>query len=259
LHHRYGVLKFDLAAGELTDALVELMFSRILERLVPIYPAISRHRVMGLRTAVSWLPRDTDSTYFHDHASEDHQGLFSILPHPEVESRLAAEYATDRICAFLRHRDICRTQLELISGCSSDSFSETAKLPEHFDSLQIDSLMLARLVHRFGHHANTILESMARNPQLRQVVCDCEQVTAAEVEFCRTHEWAHTLSALILRTGGGRGNCDGARCLPWFAMATGRARSLPRITRPLVRWHQMPGREYADNLIGFGEPGEPHA
>jgi glycerol-3-phosphate dehydrogenase len=252
LHHRYGVLKFDLAGGELTDALIELMFNRMLEKLTPIYPAIHRHRLLAIRTAVSWQPQRTDLAFFCDHSKEDHQGLFSVLPHPELEARLVAEKITDRICSFLRHRDLCRTHLELLSGCSSDSFAETTRPSTH----TTDPVMLARLVHRYGHHANTILDSIARDPALGNVVCDCEQVTAAELKFCRENEWANTLSALILRTGGGRGNCDGARCLPWFAMSTGKLSMLSVPHRPLVRFSQLPAREYVESLFGFSSPGE---
>jgi glycerol-3-phosphate dehydrogenase len=69
-----------------------------------------------------------------------------------------------------------------------------------------------KLLYRHGYDGLEILEDATKQPELARTLCDCEQVLAAEVDFCVRREWAKTLPAVARRTGLGTGTCAGCRC-----------------------------------------------
>lgn len=264
-HQVFGVQKFDLPNARIDAALLDTMYGRITEKLADVYPTLSRHRLLDLRAAVCWQPIEppaqkssqSNGERFHDHAPERFHGLYSLLPHAEIEARLVAEKLTDRVCGFLRHRETSRTHLELLPGCTADDSSEFMP-PADASSATADSMTFKGIVNRHGHHAAAIHELTRQHPELATVVCECEQITAAELRFCKDREWGTTTAALQTRTGAGRGNCDGARCSAWLEMMTG---TPPLKRHGPIRANQLAGREYAAFMQGFskGTNSEPTA
>jgi glycerol-3-phosphate dehydrogenase len=250
LHHALGPLQFDLPSADIPANLPQMAFEKALEILTPFYPAIAQHRILNHRSAVCWQPQASSENSYFDHGTEKVEGLISVLAHPILESRLVAEQVTNRITAFLRHKEVCRTHLEMLSG----SVSELAPSEISQDSQSWDTLSLTRLIRRYGHHAYGIVDLVQKHPELGAIVCECEQITAAEILHSHHNEWATTSAAVSLRTGLGRGNCDGGRCLPWARMLIGDKSTAPSAPFRPMHASQLAAREYAEMLAGFGEP-----
>ena len=51
-----------------------------------------------------------------------------------------------------------------------------------------------------------------KNPELSRTLCECEQVIAAEIEYCVREEWASSLADIRRRTRLAWGPCQSCRC-----------------------------------------------
>ena len=72
-----------------------------------------------------------------------------------------------------------------------------------------------KLVNRLGAHADRVLEAIERHPELAEIVCECELVTRAEIEFVLSREYplrARTIADIGRRTRLGFGPCQGTFC-----------------------------------------------
>jgi glycerol-3-phosphate dehydrogenase len=85
----------------------------------------------------------------------------------------------------------------------------------------LDPITVYRLMYRHGYRATEILENARKDPALAQTLCECEQIIAAEVEYCVREEWAKNLSDLRRRTRMGRGPCQSCRCVNQTALFMG--------------------------------------
>ena len=179
------------------------------------FPRLSDYRVMrafvGIRpTLHGWGMNESSLSREHevyDHSKEGADGLFTMIGGKLAAYRLMAEEMTDILCRKLGRKEICRTHLESLPGCTS----ETPWLDESKRS-GIDPLTVRRLMFRHGHYATEIIDNAIANPELRRTLCECDQVLASEVEFCIRNEWADSLSAIRRRTRLGMGPCQSCRC-----------------------------------------------
>lgn len=179
------------------------------------FPRLYDYRVMrawvGIRPTLHQWGVD-ESSLSRDHAIYDHakdgaDGLFTMIGGKLAAYRMMAEEMTDIICRRLKRREPCRTHLEILPGCTSE-------LPwlDEARRTGFDPLTVKRLMYRHGHHALGILENARKNPELAQTLCECDQVIAAEVEYCVREEWAKSLADIRRRTRLGMGPCQGCRC-----------------------------------------------
>lgn len=179
------------------------------------FPALPKYRVMrafvGIRPTLHTWGVD-ESSLSRDHKIYDHSvdgvdGLYSMIGGKLAAYRMMAEELTDILCRKLRKHERCRTHLETLPGC-------TTELPWREESKRtgLDPITIKRLMYRHGFQAFEILNNACRNPELSKTLCECDQVLAAEVEYCIREEWAQNLSDIRRRTRLGMGPCQSARC-----------------------------------------------
>ncbi|MCB0416494.1 MAG: FAD-dependent oxidoreductase [Bdellovibrionaceae bacterium] len=189
------------------------------------FPDLHEYRIMrafvGIRpTVYGWgmsessLSRDHE---IYDHKNDGADGLYSMIGGKLAAYRLMAEEMTDKICKRLARKESCRTHLESLPGC-------TTEMPwiEEARRTGVDPLTVRRLFFRHGSEAHKILEAARKDPELRQTLCECDQVLAAEVEYCVREEWAKNLGDVRRRTRLGMGPCQSCRCANQTALFMGR-------------------------------------
>lgn len=179
-------------------------------------PDLARHRAIrafaGVRPRIS--PRTSDATaVLIDHEKQGAAGYFTYYGGTLAAYRHGAETVTNAIARKVRTKERCRTHLEALPGCS-------AEIPWEDEARRtgLSPRAVRKLLYRHGYDGLEILEDATRDPALARTLCECEQVLAAEVDFCVRREWARTLPAVARRTGLGMGTCAGCRC----ALATAR-------------------------------------
>ena len=157
------------------------------------FPTIKSYRIThafaGIRpTLHRWGVKESALSRNHmiyDHAADGADGLYSMIGGQLANYRLMAQEMTDLLCRRLNRRETCQTHLETLPGCTSDMpWREEAR------RTGIDPITVRRLMFRHGYNAMKILDNAVKNPELSQTLCECEQVIAAEVEYCIREEWA---------------------------------------------------------------------
>jgi glycerol-3-phosphate dehydrogenase len=179
------------------------------------FPALPEYRVMrafvGIRPTIhSWGVNESSLSRDHeiyDHGREGADGLYTMIGGKLAAYRMMAEEVTDLLCARLKRREKCRTHLESLPGCTNE-------MPWREEALRtgIDPLAVKRLMVRHGYKALEILDMAQKETELAQTLCECDQVIAAEVEYCVREEWAKNLSDIRRRTRLGMGPCQSCRC-----------------------------------------------
>ncbi len=237
----------------------------ILEATRPYFPSIENHRFVGVHAGIHCRVSNIQNPEGRQHAVLDHsvdgaEGLYTIIGGGLTRARRLAEQVTNSICKRLRQKERCRTHLESLPGCTSE-------IPWLEESRRTgrDPLLVSRLIRRYGHKAESILNAASKQGELGQTICECEQVLAAEIEYVVRKEWVTSLADLRRRTRLGEGSCRGCRCLHtaaaflgsllnWSAderqaqIQSSSAEFLPEIT-----WgHQLKQQEYAESLSQFG-------
>lgn len=133
-----------------------------------------------------------------DHETRDGvPGLITITGGKLTTSRLMAEKACDLVCRKLGVTAACRTALLPLPG-SEKSKSEDA-VP--YDRLAATS--------RHGGEA----ARMDFKGEGAELVCECEQVTRAEIAYCVKEYGVRDLQDLRRHTRLGMGTCQGSHCI----------------------------------------------
>lgn len=194
-------------------------------------PRLTDYRVMrswvGIRpTLHSWGVDESSLSRDHaiyDHAKDGTDGLYTMIGGKLAAYRMMAEEMTDVLCRKLKRREPCRTHLESLPGCTNE-------MPwlEESRRTGMDPLTVKRLMYRHGYNALEILENARKNPELAQTLCECEQVIAAEVDYCVREEWAKNLSDVRRRTRLGMGPCQSCRCAANAALFMGSLLKWPK-------------------------------
>ena len=143
---------------------------------------------------------------FHisDHSEEGIDGLFSIFGGKFTTYRLMAEKLCDLVCEKLGVHAECRTAIEpLIADPSPAMMEKAAKyFPVHSVPL---------VANRLGDAFPIVVEkasAMKSNPLL----CECEMVTRAEIEYVASDPSSQSMTDVRLRTRLGMGTCQGTYC-----------------------------------------------
>jgi glycerol-3-phosphate dehydrogenase len=252
-------------SGKPEEAKVEAEdVSEMLRVVRQYFPSIESHRVSRAVTGIHCRVVDPRHPAGHaqamfDHAEDGVEGLYSLVGGGLTRARRLAEQVTNLICKRLRQKERCRTHLESLPGCTSEiPWLEEAR------RTQRDPLLVARLIRRYGHKAEGILDAATRNMELAHTLCECEQVLAAEVEYVVRKEWVTSLGDLKRRTLLGEGSCKGCRCvrgagyflgslLGWNAEQTEKQIAAHASCFPSeLTWSdQLKEKEYAAALEGF--------
>ncbi|NMC30905.1 MAG: anaerobic glycerol-3-phosphate dehydrogenase subunit A [Veillonellaceae bacterium] len=140
-----------------------------------------------------------------DHSRNGLAGFVSIVGGKLTTYRLMAEKLTDLVCDKLSVQAACRTAEEPIIEDPAAALIQTAK--QYFPSCGVD-LAASRLGPKFTE----TVELIRQNPAKKQLVCECELVTLAEVETVAADPAIHTVSDIRRRTRMGMGTCQGSYC-----------------------------------------------
>lgn len=176
-------------------------------------PAIATTRILraycGVRPLVA---SDDDPTgrnvsrgiVLLDHAQRDGlEGFITITGGKLMTYRLMAEMATDAVCRKLNHNVPCTTASVALPG----SRETTEKTLNRMISLPAP--LRGSAVYRHGDRTPNWLGDSRLH---RSLVCECEAVTAGEVEYAIENLGVKNLLDLRRRTRVGMGTCQGELC-----------------------------------------------
>lgn len=141
-----------------------------------------------------------------DHNLAGLKGFASIVGGKFTTYRLMAEKMSDLVCNYLGVRTACRTAVEPIVDDPKPELLATAK--RYFPSYSVDSA-----ASRLGSEKlETVIRRIQADPVKGQLICECENVTVAEVEEAAEDTTSHTLGDIRRKTRMGMGTCQGAFC-----------------------------------------------
>ncbi|MEX3020032.1 anaerobic glycerol-3-phosphate dehydrogenase subunit A [Kluyvera sp. STS39-E] len=139
-----------------------------------------------------------------DHAERDGlEGFITITGGKLMTYRLMAEWATDAVCRKLNHTRPCTTAETPLPG----SQEPTEKTLQRMISLPAP--LRGSAVYRHGDRTPSWLGNSRLH---RSVVCECEAVTAGEVQYAVENLEVNSLLDLRRRTRVGMGTCQGELC-----------------------------------------------
>ncbi|MCX7958451.1 MAG: FAD-dependent oxidoreductase, partial [Deltaproteobacteria bacterium] len=191
---------------------VEYLYEAI-KRVIPDIRKFRAVRTMtGVRpTIYEYNKYEDDLTRDHkiiDHKETDNiDGLVSMIGGKLAAYRLMSEECVDLIERKLQKKNECRTMSEPLPG-----EIESYDLQEFSAICKADKDIISKLIFRYGCQAREILNRIKENPLLGEIVCHCEGVVRAEIEYAIEKEWATDLMHLRRRTRLGTGPCQGMRC-----------------------------------------------
>ena len=186
--------------------------TRLLDIGEPLFPDLRSYRI--LRAFAGTRPLYTPnsaagraaSRNFHivDHMDEGLRGMASIFGGKLTTYRLMAERMSDLVCRRLGVTTPCRTAEEAIIPDPAPEVLERAarSFPVHGIRLVAD---------RLGDAFGDMVKNAAREAD-NGMLCECEMVTAAEIEYVANDPATHSLHDVRLRTRLGMGTCQGTFC-----------------------------------------------
>ncbi len=138
-----------------------------------------------------------------DHAKRDGiEGFITITGGKLMTYRLMGEWTTDLICKKLNLSAKCVTAEEKLPG-SREEEKVSRKL------ISIPAMQRESSIYRHGDMAGRVA---AETPAQRSLVCECEEVSAGEVEYAINALDVNNLVDLRRRTRVGMGTCQGELC-----------------------------------------------
>lgn len=185
---------------------------RLLRIGKPLFPQLDDYRILrafaGTRPLYS--PNAgagrTASRNFHivDHHNEGLQGMASIFGGKLTTYRLMAEKMTDLVCHHLHNNSPCTTaQEDIVPAPSPQSLQKAAGyFPIHGVHL---------VAERLGQAFEEVVDKAALAPR-NELICECEMVSMAEINYVAADTTTHNLSDIRLRTRLGMGTCQGTFC-----------------------------------------------
>ncbi len=141
-----------------------------------------------------------------DHAEDGVKHFMSVCGGKFTTYRLMAEKVVDMVCAQLGVKEKCRTAEEnLVDDPTPDLMARAKKVfPSYGAELAASRLGNDKL--------QKVIERMEKNPETKQLVCECENVTLAEIQEIASEPSSHNISDVRRRTRLGMGTCQGAFC-----------------------------------------------
>ncbi|NAW90162.1 MULTISPECIES: anaerobic glycerol-3-phosphate dehydrogenase subunit A [unclassified Vibrio] len=138
-----------------------------------------------------------------DHEQRDGlKGLTTITGGKLMTYRLMAEWATDLVAKKLGNNTPCETHTRALPGSN-----ETPKQVKKTAS--IAKPVYESAIYRHGERAQNFLSDDAKS---QAVICECEMVTAGEIEYAIKQLDVNNLIDLRRRTRLGMGPCQGELC-----------------------------------------------
>lgn len=189
----------------------------LLEGIEQVFPAIKSARMTYSYSGVR--PTLYQRKVYEDELSREHEvldhefrdgikGIISLIGGKLASYRIMAKETVDLIAQKLTNTKPCTTHEKPLPG--GDFVPDVLELARAYE---IDSYVVARLVYRHGSRTLKILDMMKMDRELSAIVCACEPVTKAEIEYVKANEMARTLSDIRMRTRLTTGPCQGTNCL----------------------------------------------
>ena len=142
-----------------------------------------------------------------DHGSQDGlSGMMTIVGGKFTTYRLMAEKMADQICAKFGVKEPCRTAEEPLVPEVSDEDKKAAR--KFFPAYGTDLAATRLGPERFRR----VTERLEREPEKRELVCECENVTMAEVEEIAGELSSFQVNDVRRRTRIGMGTCQANFC-----------------------------------------------
>ena len=139
-----------------------------------------------------------------DHAERDGmEGFITITGGKLMTYRLMAEWATDAVCRKLNNSVACRTASEPLPGSRETTEQSLKKV------ISLPAPLRGSAVWR---HGDRTPEGLGKTRHDRSLVCECEAVTAGEVQYAVENLNVRSLLDLRRRTRVGMGTCQGELC-----------------------------------------------
>jgi glycerol-3-phosphate dehydrogenase len=138
----------------------------------------------------------------------DHQirdgldGLITITGGKLTTFRLMAEKTVDLVCEKVGVKVTCTTHQEMVAHRKAEGF---------FKEVDLAPAAKQKLIHWAGTNAKAIEASLKENAS-KAVICECEQVTWAEIEAALPEDGRFHLGNVRRRTRLGMGPCQGTFC-----------------------------------------------
>lgn len=182
-----------------------------------------------------------------DHARRDGmEGFITITGGKLMTYRLMAEWATDALCRKLGNTVPCTTADTPLPGSQETAEATLRKI------ISLPASLRGSAIYRHGDRTPAWLGD---SRQHRSLVCECEAVTAGEVQYAVENLAVKNLLDLRRRTRVGMGTCQGELCacraaglLARFNVTTS-ARSLTQLSQFLnERWKGVQPVAWGDAL-----------
>ncbi len=182
-----------------------------------------------------------------DHETRDGvKGFVSITGGKLMTYRLMAELATDLVCRKLGVTKACATADTPLPG-SVDGRIETV-------SKRFEGKVSAGQKGAAGRQGDLVGKIKFATPEDKQLVCECENVTLAEIKYAVSELGVRNLEDLRRRTRVGMGTCQGTLCIRKAAKALAIALGDPSLAPKLAadyldeRWKGMRSVGWGDTL-----------
>ncbi|WP_019153407.1 anaerobic glycerol-3-phosphate dehydrogenase subunit GlpA [Robertmurraya massiliosenegalensis] len=139
-----------------------------------------------------------------DHQKRDGvDGFMTITGGKLTTFRFMAEKTVDMVCEKMNMSTKCTTDEEVVPHREASNF---------FKEVDMAPAAKTKLFHWAGTKATKIEQSLKEKQMDRTVICECEQVTWAEIESTLTKDGHFNLGDIRRRTRLGMGPCQGTFC-----------------------------------------------
>ena len=199
----------DIDCNRVTTDDVEILL-REGEKLAP---SMARTRILRAYSGVRPLVASDDDPsgrnvsrgiVLLDHAQRDGlEGFITITGGKLMTYRLMAEMATDAVCRKLNHSATCTTADTPLPGSQEPAEKTLQKV------ISLPAPLRGSAVYRHGDRTPAWLGDSRLH---RSLVCECEAVTAGEVQYAVNNLGVKNLLDLRRRTRVGMGTCQGELC-----------------------------------------------
>jgi len=182
-----------------------------------------------------------------DHETRDGvKGFVTITGGKLMTYRLMAEQATDLVCRKLGVNKACSTAQTPLPGSMDGRIENVSKCFEGKPS--------AGQKGAAGRQGDLVTRIRFDSDADRQLVCECENVTLAEIKYAVRELGVSNLEDLRRRTRVGMGTCQGTLCIRKAAKALAEALGKPELAEKLAadylneRWKGMRAVGWGDTL-----------
>lgn len=182
-----------------------------------------------------------------DHESRDGvKGFVSITGGKLMTYRLMAELATDAVCRKLGVRQACATATTPLPGSADGRIEAVSK--------RFPGKPSAGQKGAAGRQGDLVGKIRFDTEADKRLVCECENVTLAEIKYAVKELGVKNLEDLRRRTRIGMGTCQGTLCIRKAAKALAEALGDPSLAEKLAadyldeRWKGMRAVGWGDTL-----------